>query len=277
MQKTDLETAAQTKGRIFVSCKREKHYSRELILDQHALVYIIAGTMKIIYSDQVYTFERNSLILIPRNQLGRLIKLPAESEPFRSVSILFPPDVLRSFYQEKPINLAEKKWSGHLQVRQHPLIENFFQSLVPYFDVNDELPDELASLKIRECLTLLDAYDGQTKRVLAVSGEPGKIDLADFMDQHFIFNLSLEKFGYLTGRSLTTFKKDFKQLFQMTPGRWLTAKRLERARYQIAVQHRKPIDVFVEVGFENLSHFSIAFKKQFGYSPAHLPDNLFDR
>lgn len=53
----------------------------------------------------------------------------------------------------------------------------------------------------------------------------------------------------------------------MTPQKWLTERRLELAHYQIEEKQRKPIDVYFEVGFENLSHFSHAFKKHFGYAP----------
>jgi AraC-like DNA-binding protein len=80
----------------------------------------------------------------------------------------------------------------------------------------------------------------------------------------------MEKFGYLTGRSLTTFKRDFKKTFSTTPQKWLTKKRLELAHYQFAEKNMKPIDVCYEVGFENLSHFSYAFKKHFGYAPTAL-------
>jgi len=92
----------------------------------------------------------------------------------------------------------------------------------------------------------------------------GKLELVEFMEKNYTFNLSLEKFGYLTGRSLTTFKKDFQKAFKSTPGKWLTHKRLELAHYQIFEKKRKPSDVYIYVGFENLSHFSFAFKKQFG-------------
>lgn len=34
------------------------------------------------------------------------------------------------------------------------------------------------------------------------------------MAQHSSFNLRLEKFSYLTGKGLTTFKKDFKELLE---------------------------------------------------------------
>jgi len=101
--------------------------------------------------------------------------------------------------------------------------------------------------------------------------QPGKLDLVEFMEKNYMFNLSLEKFGYLTGRSLTTFKKDFEKVFQSTPGKWLTHKRLQLAHYQILEKKRKPSDVYIDVGFENLSHFSFAFKKQFGYNPTSIP------
>lgn len=85
-----------------------------------------------------------------------------------------------------------------------------------------------------------------------------------------MFNMPLEKFGYLTGRSLTTFKRDFHKAFNSTPQRWLTKKRLELAHYQLNEKNKKPVDIYYETGFENLSHFSFAFKKQFGYSPTEL-------
>jgi len=263
-----------TKGRIFISCKREKHYSREVVLDQHALVYIFAGTLDIAYADQSCRFEAGAAVIIPRNEVGRLIKQPVNDEPFRSVSILFPMETLRKFYASRSVNQAEGKWAGHLEVNRHPLLESFFQSLVPYFNLRDELPPDLAEIRINECLTLLDNYDPRIRRILAALNEPGKVDLVEFMERNFMFNLPLEKFSYLTGRSLTTFKRDFKNSFQTTPGRWLIKKRLERAHYQIVVQKQKPVDVYLDAGFENLAHFSFAFKKQFGYNVSQVNERI---
>ena len=64
--------------------------------------------------------------------------------------------------------------------------------------------------------------------------------------------------------------RDFKKAFKITPQRWLTKKRLELAHFQLAKKDKKARDIYLEIGFENLSHFSFAFKKQFGYSPSEL-------
>ncbi len=203
-----------------------------------------------------------------------MAKFPADKGPFKSISVLLPEELLRKFYAVHPVATSQHNWSKHHVVTKHPVLDGLFQSLLPYFDITDVLPADMADIKVQETLTLLQAFDQQATQILSSFEEPGKIDLADFMEQNFMFNLPLEKFGYLTGRSLTTFKKDFKKIFSITPGRWLTQKRLELAYYQIAVKKRKPSDVYIDAGFENLSHFSYAFKKQFGYSPNSLPESL---
>ena len=258
---------AAVKGRIFVSCKKERHYSRELMLEQHALVYVLAGLLELSYADQVHRFTPGMTLLIPRNELGRMAKLPVNGEPFRSLSIVFPEAILKTFYRSGEENLSEGKWTGHMGLERHPLLNSFFSSLVPYFEMQEELPSDLVEIKTTECLTVLTACNKDVQRLLGVFDEPGKLDLADFMEQHFMYNLPLKKFGYLTGRSLTTFKKDFQKVFNTSPGRWLTKKRLELAHYQIFGQKKKPSDVYLDAGFEDFSHFSFAFKKHFGYNP----------
>jgi AraC-like DNA-binding protein len=176
---------------------------------------------------------------------------------------------LREFYSKIDVKLQPSASLQILCYNNHPLLQSCLSSLMPYFEMKD-IPEDIASLKITEAISILRTIDKKIDNVLANFEEPGKIDLISFMEKNFLFNLPLEKFGYLTGRSLTTFKRDFKKAFGITPQRWLTKKRLELAHYRLTQSKLKPMDVCYEVGFENLSHFSFAFKKQFGYSPTQL-------
>lgn len=254
---------------IFVSCKKETHYSRELILPQPALVHVISGEMRIVSSERSYSFFAGDTLLLPRNQLGRMSKIPLNDEPCKAISVIFRKERLQQFYAANPINPQAKRNIG-LQFGEHPLLKSLFNSLAPYFELHDALPPDIAAFKVEEAIRVLRAINPDTDGILGQFDEPGKLDLVGFMEQNFMFNLPLEKFGYLTGRSLTTFKKDFKNAFQITPGRWLTQKRLELAHYQIFEQHKKPTEVYLNTGFEDLSHFSFAFKKHFGYNPTSV-------
>ena len=161
-----------------------------------------------------------------------------------------------------------------ISFHQHPLMQSCLVSLIPYFDMQEQFPEDIAWLKITEAISILRAIDRKSDHILCNFDEPHKLDLTSFMENNFMFNLSLEKFSYLTGRSLTTFKRDFSKAFNTTPQRWLTKKRLELAYYQLMEKQKRPIEVYYETGFENLSHFSYAFKKQYGYSPTELINRL---
>jgi AraC family transcriptional regulator, exoenzyme S synthesis regulatory protein ExsA len=90
------------------------------------------------------------------------------------------------------------------------------------------------------------------------------------MNKNFKFNVSIERFAYLTGRSLSAFKRDFEKIFGATPSHWLVQKRLEEAYYLINRKSKRPSDIYLDLGFEDLSHFSFAFKRLFGHTPTQV-------
>lgn len=253
---------------IKLSCYEDKFFKSDIMFDHHMLVWFISGETKIVKSDATYRFKTGDIFLIPRNQLATIINYPKDGSPHKTVVMHLSTTRLRNYYAN--LNVKPKATSQRiLHYNKHPLLESCLASLIPYFEMN-ALPEEVASLKITEAITILRSIDKGIDNVLANFEEPGKIDLMSYMEKNFMFNLPLEKFGYLTGRSLTTFKRDFSKTFNTTPQRWLTQKRLELAHYQFVEKKKKPSEVCFEVGFENLSHFSYAFKKQFGYAPSSL-------
>jgi len=128
----------------------------------------------------------------------------------------------------------------------------------------------LIALKLKEAILLLLKVNPEMKDILFDFSEPEKIDLEAFMNRNFHFNVDLSRFAYLTGRSLTTFKRDFEKLFHLTPSRWLQQRRLQEAYYLIKEKGKAASDIYLDLGFEDLSHFSFAFKKQFGAPPTRV-------
>lgn len=254
---------------IKLSCYEDKFFKSDISFECHMLIWFISGETKIVQADATHVFKKGDIFLIPRNQLATIINYPKDGQPHKTVVMHLTADKLKRFYADLDVKPHVQHSQTIQRFNNHPLLESCLSSLIPYFEMQ-EITENIASLKITEAISILRAIDKKIDNVLANFDEPGKIDLAAYMEKNFMFNLPLEKFGYLTGRSLTTFKRDFSKIFNLTPQRWLTKKRLELAHYQFVEKKMKPIDVCYEVGFENLSHFSYAFKKQFGYSPTEL-------
>jgi len=249
------------------SCFEDTLFKTDVLFEEHLLVWIISGETQIIQAGKTHVFKAGDTLFFPRNELVKVISYPKDGLPHKSVSMHLTTQWLQEFYTKNKVQVNQLHTPSFRCFDQHPLLQSCLASLTHYFDLEDTLPDNLASLKIEEAVMILRKLDPGIDHILASFEDPGKIDLQGFMEKNYMFNMPLQKFGYLTGRSLTTFRRDFKKAFNTTPQKWLLQKRLVWAHYELTEKKRRPVDVYLEAGFENLSHFSFAFKKQFGYAP----------
>ncbi|OCX53386.1 AraC family transcriptional regulator [Mucilaginibacter sp. PPCGB 2223] len=259
---------------IKLSCYEDKLFKSDLMFEDHMLVWFISGETKIVQADATFYFKTGDIFLIPRNELATIINYPQNGLPHKTVVMHLSTERLKKFYEKIGVSKNMQPKQKIYSFSNHPLLESCLASLIPYFNVEGEFPESLAALKIEEAISILRVIDPGVDSILANFDVPGKIDLVNFMHRNFMFNMSLEKLGYLTGRSLSTFNRDFKKLFNETPQKWLTDKRLELAYYHLTEKKKKPTEVYLEVGFEDLSHFSFVFKKKYGRSPNQLLSNI---
>ena len=111
-----------------------------------------------------------------------------------------------------------------IDLSDNEFLKGYFDSLRPYVAHPDRLTANLATLKTREAIEiLLQTGDGFTSFLFDFQ-EPYKIDLETYMNHHYQYNIPLNSFAKLTGRSLSTFKRDFTRLFDTTPEKWLQSK-----------------------------------------------------
>jgi AraC family transcriptional regulator, exoenzyme S synthesis regulatory protein ExsA len=259
---------------IVFTCSEAFHYKGELIVEEHSLVRVISGELKVIQANKTFNFAAGETHLFPRNQLATLIKGEKDGLPYKAIIMKLATSYLQDYYTTNKIEANPISSNKIIPFPKSPLLDSFFASLIPYFELENRLPLEISKLKIAEVITILRNINKDIDSILSDFSMPHKLNLSEFMERNYMFNMPIEKFSYLTGRSLTSFKRDFKKTFNTTPQKWLTQKRLELAHYYLAEKSQKPIDVYFEVGFENLSHFSFAFKKQYGYAPTAVALNI---
>ena len=257
---------------ILYSCAAEQKRALNQIVVEHALSCTLSGEVHFYTRSGIKIFGPGTMGLIRRNQLARAVKFPSPAgEPFKAISVLLDQESLRHYANQNNIPpQGPYKGESMLFLSQDPFVKGYFNSLLPYFEHPEQLTQGMASIKTKEAIELLLRLGPDLKGFLFDLGEPHKIDLEAFMNQHFIFNVPVSQFARLTGRSLASFKRDFQKTFGMAPQRWLLEKRLEQSHYLITEKKQNPSSVYLDVGLENLSHFSFAFKKFFGYNPSSL-------
>ena len=241
-------------------------------MEDHVLMYLDEGIVELTEGNSTTRLSSGDCAFIRKDCNVMMNKRCVDGKPFTATFLTFK----RSFLQETfrsldkaslPSNARRSNSSVIKLPNNRPDIKSLFDSLKPYYESNTSPSDELLKLKMLEGMYVILNTDKNLYASLFDFTEPWKIDILDFMNRNFRYNLSIKEIANYTGRSLSTFKRDFKKLSTLTPERWIMQRRLEEAHKLLEHRTKKISDICFAVGFKNLSHFSKAYKQMYGTSP----------
>lgn len=245
------------------------HRSRE-----YAMNYVYSGEMILDNGKEEIHVGKGECVFIPRDHHVTMYKKTFNGERYCGVFLSFTRNFLREMFtkleQHKIPATTPKLEAGVIKLPKSVEITSLFASMTPYFDPEVKPQDDLMNLKMQEGLLALLHINERFATMLFDFNEPWKINILDFLNQNYMTEFTMEELAHYTGRSLATFKRDFKKVSDLTPEKWLIRKRLEVAYAKMKEGGKKVVDIYAEVGFKNPSHFSTAFKKQYGISPTAI-------
>ncbi len=241
------------------------------MIENHALMYVYSGELLVDENNKQTRIHGGQCVFIRRDNRVTLTKRAFGGEQFKTITLVLTRNFLREFFQtinksELPAETQRFKHSL-IKLPQSPEIESLFKSMIPYFDSEIKPSEQIMKLKMQEGVYSLLNIDKNFYSCLFDFTEPWKIDIMGFLDKNYMYDFSVEDIANYTGRSLASFKRDFKKISSLPPQKWLIEKRLKIAHDKINADKVKVSDVYLEVGFKNLSHFSTAYKKQYGFAP----------
>lgn len=247
----------------------------EGIVEEHMLGFVVSGELTLVSGQKSVRVRNGEAIFIRRNHLVVKRKSPGKNgEPFKALFLNLSVPFLKSIVRDIPVpamaDTAPADKGLNVYLPGHPFLTGLFQSLDGYFSAGRMPSPMLVETKLREAVLVLLELKPALASMLFDFAEPWKTDLKPFMEQNFACNLSVRQFAHYTGRSLSAFKRDFAIAFDgETPARWIVRRRLDEAM-SLLKSGMSVSDTYLKVGFRNLSHFSTAFKRQFGLQPTQV-------
>jgi AraC family transcriptional regulator, exoenzyme S synthesis regulatory protein ExsA len=238
------------------------------------IAYVLSGKRR--FYQPGYTIEMTAGKCVFAKKGGWI----AEKEPGEGwcVLVFFIPDnYLHQFVTEYRANLPIKNGSRAatkqmLELDVNATTGSFFHSMISYFTQNPPPPESLLELKFRELIfnILINPANSDLLGYVCSINQNGKQPLQEIMEANFVYNVSLTEFAKISHRSLAAFKREFKEVFKTSPGKWLVQKRLDYAQLLLNTSAKPVNEIAFEAGFENTTHFSRVFKEKFGVSPMHF-------
>ena len=101
--------------------------------------------------------------------------------------------------------------------------------------------------------------------------EQNQVDKVDkYISKNIGGNISVDDLADLLHCSKFYFLREFKKLLGITPYQYLMNKRLEQAKVLLSSPQSNISSVGLDLGFNDQSHFTRAFKNQFGLTPGQF-------
>ena len=252
---------------------------RHSYVSQHVLTMIVAGEQHIqAYDGETIILRAGDMGAIRRG-LYTITDLITENGEFTAFLLFF--DDERLYESFSALKVYDNCSSFPFYSFKTPVyLPSFWKSVE---ELHAHLPHHhaLSTIKADEFFAVLTT--GETGKLLIdqlsswTTTIPG--NLRQFMEIHYDKSLSIKEYAYLTGRSESTFRREFKARFGIPPRQWIIRKRLEKAHELLESTDWEVAHVAEAVGYDNVSHFISAFRKEYQRTPRQesSPTKVFDR
>lgn len=186
--------------------------------------------------------------------------------------LFFSEKILKEFLKKHITKPAvHKKEAPFFIIENDHYITSYLNSLSTMDDNPSLFSDNFLSVKFEEiALYLISKYGNSFKSYLQSLVVEETSPFREIVERNIYSNLRLEEIAFLCNMSLSTFKRHFINEYKSSPGKWLQEKRLQKAKTLLEQGNLKASDIYWEMGYNNLSNFSTAFKNRFGFSPKDI-------
>ena len=236
------------------------------------LSYARKGQLHLRTQNRLYTVPRGSFVLLRKYTETTYFKTFTDEEgEAKGYNFLLNDEFIRKVIKNVSLPASASPIGDRVIIMDAtPQLLGLMDSIAQYVDHGADLDPALVELKTLEALMAIVQADKNLASIFMEYSKAERADLSMFMNHHYLENITLDVLAKRSGRSLSTFNREFRMTFNETPHKWILRKRLERARMMLVQDHVKPSDVYLEVGFEDLAHFSRAFKKQYKVPPSRI-------
>lgn len=253
------------------SCVNSGYILESFLVRENMLLFVIEGVFQMRYGVNEYRIDKNHMALFKKDIMVECVgsSYESRSDSARFIMIYLKHDLLKEFVKLAQVSVLPPIQPSAVTIDSVGLrLLKFIDSLESYFLEPESIDEYLIKIKLLELLFNLANSGGNILPHLMELRPHFRGDIKATVEDNVMSSASLTQLAVLSGRSLSSFKRDFLAIYNMPPSTWLRLRKLEKARELLRNTTMTVTDVCYTLGFENLAHFSRLFKSHYGYSPS---------
>ncbi|NQY93963.1 MAG: helix-turn-helix transcriptional regulator [Campylobacteraceae bacterium] len=255
----------------------ENIINRDKLFISHSIVYVINGKVRInTYEGKEIIVENQEMVFMPRDSyiVSDYLK---NDKNMQVILFFFNHDIALKFLGNKFKPLKTPNNTSPTSICKLQVTKNIRHYLANIQSMNFVQTQDktMLELKLLEFLYLLQEADNDSFIEVLQASEYNKKkrDIETTMLEHFDKNISIRDFASLSGRSLSSFNRDFKLKHGKTPKKWLINKKMHKAKDMLKDGYNVT-HCSTTAGYNNVSNFIKAYKSIHGTTPKKMHNPL---
>jgi len=265
----DLKISTTSAIQLFPYQSNNDLERTKINLTKNTISFLRKGTKEVHGDDKTVLISNQQFVLMKSGNCLMTEKVSATDKFYKSILLFFSDEVIIDFLERNDLYAIENKKHGSFTIFEYDdFIAHFVESLEKMLTLPQKIQMSLIKIKLEEIMLYLTQQHGANfLNQLIQKANPTESQLIHVVENNRLNKLSLQELAFLCNMSVSTFKRAFAKHYKTTPSKWFNGQRLEHMALLMKTQKKRPIELYEEAGYENLSNFIQAFKKQFGITP----------
>jgi AraC-like DNA-binding protein len=245
------------------------------VAEQACFLYMLKGEMEYQSAGDHLKIPTHHSLLLNCINSGKQIHDTGSDSEGEVVIVTFHPDILKKVYdKEIPLIFKPNKQVTNQSrgaISNDFLIQKYIEGLLFYFENPSLVSDEILVLKLKEIILLLSqTRDAETIQViLSQLFSPAAYTFKQIIEANLFEQVGVEDLAQKTNLSVSSFKREFKKLYDDSPANYIRTKRLERAAELLLASNERITDIAFDCGFNDLANFTKSFHDKYNVSPSN--------
>lgn len=236
-------------------------------------IYVLEGDIQYLSATNEMEVPTNYSLLLNCLQSGIRLQSTQTNKKGEAVIVTFHPDILKKIYEKelpkilKPTQQITNQSAG--KITNDFLIKKYIEGLLFYFENPTLVNEEILILKLKEIILLLSqTQDAENIQViLSQLFSPVTYTFKQIVEAHLFSRITIEQLAEKTNMSASSFKREFKKLYNDSPANYIKNKRLEKAAELLLVSGERITHIAFDCGFNDLAGFTKSFHNKYDCTP----------
>jgi AraC-like DNA-binding protein len=241
----------------------------KISLSKNTISFLRTGTKEVIGDDKRVQIDEQQFVVMKSGNCLMTEKVSNANQFYQSILLFFSDEQAVEFVEKHELHSSKKldRKSFHV-FKYDQFIQHFVESLESISALPKATQSKLLKAKFEEIMLYLSFQKDANFLHSLVQNKDDKVGrLSNIVENNKYNKLSLEELAFLCNMSISTFKRTFFKQYGKTPMKWFNEQRMNHIAFLLTTQRKRPIELYMEAGYENFSNFVQAFKKEFGMTP----------